>query len=106
MREKMYCTRIAFGMLLVGLRAKVGFQWGFWKKEERLGFTYRGISSARWDGMSGAPTAKAAFSIPVYHQPNLKVRLKRLCSPRQNAKVSLDQPVSFVIPSQTKALDA
>lgn len=67
MREKIYCTRIAFGMLLVG----------------------RGISSARWDGMSGAPTAKAAFSIP-----------------RQNAKASLDQPVSFVMSSQTKALDA
>lgn len=106
MREKMYCTRIAFGMLLVGLRGKVGFQWGFRKKEEQFGVTYRGISSARWDGMSGAPTAKAAFSIPHHCQHKLKVRLKRLRSPRQNAKASLDQPVSFVMSSQTKALDA
>ena len=93
-------------MLLVGLRGKVGIQWGFWKKEEQLGVTYRGISSARWDGMSGAPTAKAAFSIPVYRQQKLKVRLRRLRSPRQNAKVSLDQPVSFVMSFQTKVLDA
>ena len=73
MREKMYCTSIAFGMLLVGLKRKVGIQWGFWEKEKQLGVTYRGISSARWDDMSGAPTEKAAFNIPIYRQQKFKV---------------------------------
>jgi hypothetical protein len=52
-------------------------------------YPYLGISSAIWDGMSGAHTAKAAFS-----------------KPKQNTKPSLDHPVSFSQSCHTNLLEA